>query len=238
MIKSEQHVFASRAWKTIPFEIHPKTAFDHCVDILFSILPCLSMAERLTQSNAGESDDLVTELSKMISELLSQLHAWWAQCMSIPGPLEANAAEWCNTSKIPAKDQYHEPSHFPMIPHLDMPTAALGSLYDAANIVVLQLLHLVSPHAYLYEERIQRHVESILSAKEYIAAIPGPASGRGLLMLDFPLQILDKWSGQLKATTKDSSQTGNPPWDHGSVDSPPELFGHVAFAIFNSSSTA
>ncbi|CAI7601855.1 unnamed protein product [Penicillium bialowiezense] len=231
MLKSEQHVFSSHIWKTIPFDIYPKTAFDQCVDLLFSMLPCLSVAERIIESTTAECDSLVTELSTTVSGLLSQLHAWWSQLMSMPSPLEANAAQWRNTGEMPTEGQFDEPSHFPLIPHSDMPTAALGSLYDAANIVVLHLLYLESPHAYLYEERIQKHVDSILSAKEYIAAIPGPTSGRGLLMVEFPLYILDTWSNQVETANKHSSHAGNSNRNHDSSNYPPQFFGHVASYI-------
>lgn len=87
-----------------------------------------------------------------------------------------------------------DPHHFPILPHSDMPTAALVALYDFANIITLRLLFLVLSSAYLYEERIQRHAQSILSAKAFVSAIPGPTSSRGSIMVSFPFKILSIWS--------------------------------------------
>ena len=232
IFKNEQHTFASPSWITIPFEIHRKTAFDQFVDILFSILPCLLIAERVIQNKVERFDSLTTKLNMMIMNVMAQLHAWWTQCISIPVPLEANADQWQNFSKMPSMDGYSDPDHFPLLPpSSDMPTAALGSLYDAANVVVLRLLYLVSPSAYLYEERIRRHVDSILSAKEFIAAIPSPASGRGSIMVEVPLRILDAWIPLVKEEIEESSSPGESVRDYGYVDRSTELFGHVASYI-------
>jgi hypothetical protein len=231
MFRNEQHAFASPAWITIPFEIHPKTAFDQFVDILLSMLPCLSVAEDVIKSTADEYDSLLTKLNSIILSLMSQLHTWWMQCVSMPGPLEADADRWQNASNEPAKDEYSDPDHFPILPHSDMPTAALGSLYDAASVVVLRLFYLVSPSAFLYEERIKRHVQSIQSAKEFIAAIPSPASGRGILMVELPLQILDVWNPAVRMEIGEPQRPTKFVLDYGYVDRSTKLFGHVATYI-------
>jgi hypothetical protein len=75
-----------------------------------------------------------------------------------------------------------------------MPTAALAALYDAATIIALRLLALVSSSASLYEERIRQHAKSILVAKEFVANIPGPTANRGSIMVGFPFQIMCIWS--------------------------------------------
>lgn len=85
------------------------------------------------------------------------------------------------------------PDHFPLLPQPDMPTAALGALYDAATIVVFRLLFLVSPSARRYEPRIRQHAQSILSAMNLMWTIPGPMSSRGSMMIGPPSRILQVW---------------------------------------------
>ncbi|PNP43712.1 hypothetical protein TGAMA5MH_04685 [Trichoderma gamsii] len=85
------------------------------------------------------------------------------------------------------------PRHF-MLPYTDIPSAALVSLYDAANISLLRLLHLVSPTASLYDARIQQHTQSILSAHEMIIAKSSSEPGRGSIMMVQQLKIAALWS--------------------------------------------
>jgi hypothetical protein len=215
----------------IPFETHPKTAFDQLVDILFSMLPCLLVAENAIQSMAEQYDSLIAKLNSMTLRLMSQLHIWWMQCISAAAPLKINAGQWQNASSKAEIGGYSDPGLFPLLPHSDMPTAALGSLYDAANVIVLRLLYLVSPCAHLYEERIQRHAQSIQSAKEFIAAIPNPASGRGTVMVELPLRILDVWNPLARtevAEPKYSTQSGQ---DFDRPNRSTNLFGHIASYI-------
>lgn len=107
---------------------------------------------------------------------------------------ELNPERWMEATNEDPESRCFDPQYFPIIPHSDMPTAALVALYDSANIITLRLLSLVSSSAYLYEERIQRHVHSILSAKAFISAIPGPTSSRGSIMISLPFKILSIWS--------------------------------------------
>lgn len=193
MFKNANHVFSSPQWTTIPFETHPKGPFDQLVDILFSLLPCLTIANQMIQSRANEPRVLTAELKTLALETISRLHHWWAQCIAVKDLGEFNAGVRANTAKADSEDLPFRPDHFPILPQSDMPTAALGALYDAANILAFRLLFLVLPSACLYEPRIQRHAQSILSAKKFISTIPGPVSNRGSTMVGFPFQILRIW---------------------------------------------
>jgi hypothetical protein len=168
----------------------------------------------------------------MALSLISQLHTWWKQCVSIAGPLEVDSIQWQNSRIEPAMNQYIDPDHFPLLPHSDMPTAALGSLYDATSVVALRLLYLVSSSAYLYENRVQKHLESIQSAREFIAATPSPAAGRGSLMVELPLRIIKSWAPALQKQATGLQNGRNSVRDDGDVDSSTELFGHVASYIY------
>ncbi|OQD89665.1 hypothetical protein PENANT_c002G03202 [Penicillium antarcticum] len=193
MFRNEQHAFALRKWTTIPFQIHSKTAFDELIDILFGLLPCLSVADKIT-TTSNTDEWRRGKLNSMVLDLIFRLYNWWSQCISMLSPVEAPADEWMSVNNKDLNEDPYHPTNFPLLFHSDMPTAALGSVYDCANVILFRLLFLSSTSAYLYEERIQRHVQSILSAKEFIAAIPGPASGRGSLMLEFPLRIIEIWN--------------------------------------------
>lgn len=179
---------------TIPFEVYPKGAFDKLVDILFSLLPCLTIADKLVQSHGEKADTLRGNLNTLILSLIFQLHLWWKGCISMANLGEINGNIEVKVASNGSDNPLWDPSHFPTLDHSDMPTAALFALYDAANIIAFRLFFLVSPSAPLYEERIQRHAQSILSAKKFVSAIPGPASNRGSLMVGFPFRILNVWS--------------------------------------------
>lgn len=177
----------------IPFEVYPKSAFDILVDNLFSLLSCLTTAQDLLKSQAGNAEPLRIKLNTLVLGLITQLHNWWAQCTAMMNFGGLNAKAPMNAAKDDSDSQALDPDHFPILHHPDMPTAALASLYDAANIIALRLLALVSPSAYVYEERIQRHARSILLAKLFVEKIPSPTSNRGSTMVGFPYQILCIW---------------------------------------------
>lgn len=144
---------------------------------------------------------------------------------------ELNTEAPANAASDDLDFQALDPNHFPILHHSDMPTAALAALYDAANIIALRLLPLGWPDAKAqkprscvssYEERIQRHARSIISANEFIANIPGPTSNRGSIMMGFPYQILHIWG---PAATDGSSP--------GLFAKPGELFSDVAAYILS-----
>lgn len=172
----------------------------------------------------------------MVLDIIFQLYKWWSQCISLLSLVEAPADEWKSANKKHTNEDPYDPSHFPLLFHADMPTAALGSVYDSANLVALRLLFLSSTSAYLYEERIQRHVQSILSAQEFIAAVPGPSSGRGSLMLGFPLRVMSIWNSHLQEDmypTPNAYEKSDDNESMGSSARSKGLFAHVASYIFD-----
>jgi hypothetical protein len=234
--RNEQHAFALPEWTNIPFQIHPKTAFDELIDILYRLLPCLSVADEIITATTDTDDWLQERLNTMVLEIIFQLYKWWSQCISMLSPVEAPADEWMNANKKHTNEDPYDPGHFPLLFHTDMPTAALGSVYDSANLIAFRLLFLSSSSAYLYEERIQRHAQSILSAKEFIAAVPGPSSGRGSLMLGFPLRIMSIWNPPVQEDiypTPNAYEKSDDNESMGSSARSKELFAHVASYIFD-----
>jgi hypothetical protein len=147
----------------------------------------------LIKSHGGNAEHLRMKLNMSIMDIVSRLHLWWAQCTAMMNFGELNSNASTKSANYDSDSQALDPNHFPILRHSDMPTAALAALYDAANVIALRLLRLVSRSAYLYEERIQRHAGSILSAKDFIATIPGPTSNRGSIMVGFPYRILCIW---------------------------------------------
>ncbi|KAL6900024.1 hypothetical protein GGI43DRAFT_55311 [Trichoderma evansii] len=192
MADNRLHPFASRQWTTIPFENHPKLIFDNLVDVLFAALRCLSAANDLIASDINHMQQLQAKLSNHIQDAMLQIHAWRSEAMFYTslkeedqGPSVSEAEEDLATSL--------DTRHF-MIPYTDIPSAALVSLYDAANIIVLRLLHLVSPTASLYDSRIRLHTESILSAHELFSEKFSTEPGRGSIMMVQQLKIAALWS--------------------------------------------
>lgn len=198
LLKNEQHDFACPEWMTVPFQVHHKAIFDHLVDILFSILQCLVLADRMIKSTTEKSNSRRIELHALVSRSMSQLDLWWLRYTATTDLGEMNAQLRLEASDNGSDEVPGGPNHFPILRHSNMPGAALTALYDAANVIVFRLLFLVSPSAYLYERRIQQHVQSILSAKEFITSSPRPTSGRGSIMVGLPLKIIKVWNPSLE----------------------------------------
>ncbi|KAL7918435.1 hypothetical protein ACQKWADRAFT_245028 [Trichoderma austrokoningii] len=189
MADNRLHPFASPQWTTIPFERHPKLIFDNLVDVLFAVLRCLSKAYSLIASDTNNTRELQAELGNLIQDAQLRIHEWRAEAMLYVFPKEKDQS----LSVSETEEDTADPRHF-MLPYTDIPSAALVSLYDAANVIVLRLLHLVSPTASLYDARIQQHTQSILSAHEMISEKSGSEPDRGSIMMVQQLKITTLWS--------------------------------------------
>jgi hypothetical protein len=162
---------------------------------------------------------------------MSQLHFWWIKSVLSTNFMEANAELWMRSPDDEIQGLPGDPKQVPLIPYVDMPTASLAALYDAVNIIVLRLFFLVSSSANLYEHRIQAHVQSILSAKEFVATFPNPASSRGAVMIGLPLKMVSVWSPlDMISSTQSPLPDLNGQYKGGTSPYTPsqELFGDVA----------
>lgn len=191
MAENRLHPFASPQWTTIPFESHPKLIFDKLVDVLFAVLRCLSTATLLIASDVNNARELQEELSKLIQSARLQIHEWRLEAMFYVSLKEDQSPSVSEPEDDAAASL--DPRSF-MLPYTDIPSAALVSLYDAANLIVLRLLHLVSPTASLYDARIQQHTQSILSAHDMISDKSSSEPGRGSIMMVQQLKIAALWS--------------------------------------------
>ncbi|KAM0446026.1 hypothetical protein ACHAPV_004723 [Trichoderma viride] len=191
MADNKLHSFASPQWTTVPFESHPKLIFDYLVDVLFAVLRCLSTANHLIASDDNNTRELQAELGNLIQDARLQIHQWRSKALFYVSLEEDQGPSVSETEEDAAISL--DPRHF-MLPYTDIPSAALVSLYDAANIIVLRLLHLVSPTASLYDARIQQHTQSILSAHEMISEKSSSEPGRGSIMMVQQLKIAALWS--------------------------------------------
>lgn len=181
MAENELPITASLEWMTIPFEIHSKTYFDRLVDVLFAVQTCLSVANELVTSSGHHTAELEERLDIWIRDATLQLDQWWSQCTSTDiFELEKSASLW---------DSEKPPLRFPNIP-----VAALVSLCNAANVIILRLLYLVSSSAAAHTQRAQNHAQSILAANDFVNAATGPAPDRGSTMMVLQLKIVSLWS--------------------------------------------
>ncbi|KAK1252214.1 hypothetical protein MKX08_003401 [Trichoderma sp. CBMAI-0020] len=190
MADNRLHPFASLQWTTVPFENHPKLIFDNLVDVLFVVLKCLSTANHLIASDASNTREMQAELGSLIQDARLQIHEWRSEAIFYVSLKEDHSPSVSETEDVATS---LDPRHF-MLPYTDIPSAALVSLYDAANMIVLRLLHLVSPTASLYDARIQQHTQSILSAHEMISEKSSSEPGRGSIMMVQQLKIAALWS--------------------------------------------
>lgn len=196
MADNRLHPFASPQWTTIPFEKHPKLIFDNLVDVLFAVLRCLSTANDLIASDISSANQLQTKLGNHIQDARLHIHAWRSEAMFCTSLKEEDQSPSVSETEQDITTSL-DPRHF-MIPYTDIPTASLVSLYDAANVIVLRLLHLVSPTASLYDSRIRQHTKSILSAHEMFGEKFSSAPGRGSIMMVQQLKIAALWSSSLQ----------------------------------------
>lgn len=218
-------------WINVPFEVLPKGPFDELVDIYFSLLPCLATADDMITSPGKNSDLHKDQLSTQIHQIIGQLHNWWSRCvsrtdLSQPNPTANILAKEDESSDIPGN-----PHHIPLLPHRDMPTAALSGLFDAANVIVFRLLSLVSPSAHLYEYRIQQHVRSILSAMDFVTKMPPSVSQRGFIMVALPFRIAQIWAPSVETNISSSPQADTLARSALSSAATTEFFAHVAAYI-------
>ncbi|KAL7916592.1 hypothetical protein GGI35DRAFT_46255 [Trichoderma velutinum] len=193
MAENELHPFASPEWMTIPFKIHPKLIFDKLVDILFAVERCLSVASRLITSKADRKRQLKNKLDILVQETRLQMHQWRLEGLLYAFGMEQDEHQEKPAPVVDSPLDASDPRHF-MLPYTDIPSAALVTLYDTANIIVLRLLCLVSPTAATYNSRIQHHTQSILSAHAMTSAAPGSVPGRSSIMIVQQLKTVALWS--------------------------------------------
>ncbi|KAM6477929.1 hypothetical protein HDV62DRAFT_383010 [Trichoderma sp. SZMC 28011] len=193
MAENELHPFASPEWMTIPFMVHPKLIFDKLVDILFAIERCLSVASRLITSASDKAHQLKHKLDILIQDTRLQIHQWRLDGLLYAFGKQREERQERPTPILDAHLDASDPRHF-MLPYTDIPSAALVTLYDTANIIVLRLLYLVSPTAASYNSRIQHHTQSILSAHAMTNAAPSAVTGRSSIMIVQQLKTVALWS--------------------------------------------
>ncbi|KAJ5100524.1 hypothetical protein N7456_006576 [Penicillium angulare] len=232
LFRNEQHPFSTDEWMSVPFELLSKGPFDELVDVFFSLLPCLALADNVINSSGNDVRTQKAQLVTMVHQIIMRLHIWWSQCFARTDLSQANPEANIATSNQPISLP-ENPDYVPLLPHRDMPTTALAALFYAANVIVFRLLFLVSPSAYEYEYRIQNHVQATFSALEFVSTAPKPVSERGLIMVALPLRIVQIWA---PCAEEDNAVRGS--LDKWAQDMPPsaaptEFFAHVASHIHN-----
>ncbi|KAL7928580.1 hypothetical protein V8C35DRAFT_285148 [Trichoderma chlorosporum] len=238
MAENELHPFASPQWTTIPFEIHPKLIFDRLVDILFAVERCLSVANRLIASTTDKARKLRHKLDILIQDARLQIHQWRLEALSYSsGKGQQENQEKPAPTADASLDASSDPRHF-MLPYTDVPSAALVTFYDTANIIVLRLSRLVSSAAASYNRRIQEHAQSILSAHTMVKGVSSSVPGRSSIMIVQQLKTVALWSpsSQQRAMAVEILQ-GQAVQNRGFADiSAPshEYFANVAARILDS----
>lgn len=193
MTRNKTHSFSSQPWIIIPFQVNPKTSFDLLVDVLFSLLPCLAVANKLRRSSGEEAAIFMTELCTLVQASVSLMDLW-AKGIFRLGSSKAITHTFLAFADDATDSTACNSNPSRRIVYHDLPTAALSTQYDTANMIIFSLLLLISPLEDKYEGWIQQHAQSILSASKFINANPGPDSIRGSIMMLFPLRIVSLWS--------------------------------------------
>ncbi|RSL81501.1 hypothetical protein CEP51_005806 [Fusarium floridanum] len=181
MTENEVPIFASQDWMTIPFRIYPKLIFDQLIDVLFSVLKCLSIADQLI--NSDDDGDLGAILDALIQDTMLQASQWWLECIGSSIFGQISPKQGCGPDEAQL-----------LLTHTSVPATALCSLYDAANIIALRLLHLASSSGSSHDLQVRQHAQSILSASHFIDEVSGPAPDRGSIMITLQLKVVSLWS--------------------------------------------
>ncbi|RMJ07283.1 hypothetical protein CDV36_013107 [Fusarium kuroshium] len=181
MTENEVPIFASQDWMTIPFRIYPKLIFDQLIDVLFSVLKCLSIADQLIKFD--DKADLRATLDALISDTMLQSSQWWLECVGSSIFGQISPKQGCGPDEAQL-----------LLTHTSVPAAALCSLYDAANMIAFRLLHLVSSSGSSHDLQVRQHAQSILSASHFIDEVSGPAPDRGSIMITLQLKVVSLWS--------------------------------------------
>ncbi|KIM97219.1 hypothetical protein OIDMADRAFT_168978 [Oidiodendron maius Zn] len=198
MAQNKLHSFSSKRWITIPFQTHQKNSFDSVVDIFFSLSRCLAVAQRVINSSGDKADVLLTELRILIQGSISQIDQWRLQDNSWSNSDKDSTDMSPHSANVRQNASPKSSNALQKAVYYDLPTAALSSLYDAANMIILSLLFFISPSGGSYETRIELHAQSILSANDFINANNRPNSVHGSLMMFFPLKLVSLWSSSLQ----------------------------------------
>ena len=202
MAQSKGHAFGSQRWMTVPFEHSPKNSFDLLIDVLFRLQSCLVDVEKLIRSIGEDRGLLGMALKSLIESTMSQIDLSQLPGLSTPNSSESGGYT-APSLAVPAADTLPmSQSYLPEAFYEEFPTAVLGSMYDAVNLIIFSLLRLVSPSEDAYEEQIQSQARSIISASNLIYSNSYSTSSRGSLMMHFPLAIVSVWSSSAYQKTQ------------------------------------
>jgi hypothetical protein len=204
MYESKLPNFADSDWTCIPFELHPPNLFDQIVTILFDVQSCLAIANIMIQANDdADRPRLESHLRTLAGNTKSKL-VYWEQQLMPPSSIEdasndfANPLPSCSSSVSPPAQPHtlHGPNT--PIQFVNMPEAALLSLYHAAYIIVLRLLALAGEHQVVDHDPITRHTQEILRAYKFVRKVTGkgPTSTLGPVMMVPQLKIASLWGAE------------------------------------------
>ncbi|CAM1508677.1 Fc.00g055250.m01.CDS01 [Cosmosporella sp. VM-42] len=195
MAENEVPAFASLEWMTIPFQIHPKLIFDRLIDALFAVLSCLSLSTQLIRTWGDNLHESTTRLDTLVRSTMQKIKEWWSECISSGSFGETELMRTrCYEGEFGSSGEF---DHL-LLPYTNVPEAAIASIYDTANIIILRLLYLVSPSAASYDAHVQRHGQSILCANQFVNATSGPEPDRGSIMMVLQLKVVSLWSSSLQ----------------------------------------
>ncbi|KAH0543888.1 hypothetical protein FGG08_001789 [Glutinoglossum americanum] len=185
-------IFASDPWNSVPFSLHPKSILDKLVDILLRLPDCLARRNQmraLRVPNPRESEAIRTELETRVLLLVSRLDGWWQQYEEEAVGEDGEGWLYRQTPSQEHLEASEEGQYSPKaITYRSTSTAAILSLYHAANIIAYRLLSVVSLLSRVYEWRIVSHADYVLSSAGFQSS--GGSSGYDVLLMVFPLKVV------------------------------------------------
>ncbi|RFU24126.1 hypothetical protein B7463_g12212, partial [Scytalidium lignicola] len=182
MTTNEAHPFTSEQWMTVPFEKRSKNLWDELLDIFLLLPRCLTLSEEVLKPGRQEWSGIESKLRDSVLDLVSRLNHWRLRY--------PNAEDGLGSSNLNADP--------------DAPTrrsdyatcTALVAVFDAANVIAISLLLLVSPVIthHIYNYRTQLHAQAVISADVYLDSNYVIVPGGGCLLMAFALKIVGLWA--------------------------------------------
>ena len=182
MATEEKHHFSRQPWTTVPFEVHPKTAYDRLLDILLLIPGCLSLENQIESTSdlhSLEDQKLRLDLELSALSLLGCLQDWWHEYVRE----HTGRGRDANLFGGPEPFSMSIEPYFP-----DAFAATCTALYHASVIILYALLTFCSGEADVYDPQIAWHSGQILGSCTYLMA--NRFSSASTVMMVFPLKIM------------------------------------------------
>jgi hypothetical protein len=185
----EHHIFATSAWMTIPFSIHPKTTADGLFDLLLQLPTLLGPYEH------PQSLWDILDLEIIAESLLSRLECWWVQYSEEKNHiLQAQRDVLVNIPRDSVTTNEVFPRAFQELEHPDPFTGSIESSHHAARMIINSILANTSDQPLENHFQVATYTDKILSYASSQLTSGVITDKTFAAMMVFPLHVVCRWS--------------------------------------------